>query len=287
MKKQINLTVKPKFINQYRDGYPLIIKDAIININQLQEEGTIINLRGPNGTFIGRGYYGKQNKGYGWVLSQKENESIDEAFFKNKISSAFNQRKEFFNSLDTTAFRVFNGEGDGVGGLTVEYFDGYYVINWYSQGIYSFRDEIIKVLKEAPNMKGIYEKKRFSEKGKYIEQDDFIIGERAPMPLIIKENGVNFAIYLNEGAMVGVFLDQREVRKTIRDCYSKGKTILNTFSYTGAFSVFAALGGAKMTTSVDLANRSLPKTKEQFNINGIDPAEQQIIIDSVDRKSVV
>lgn len=281
MKKQINLTVKPKFINQYRDGYPLIIKDAIININQLQEEGTIINLRGPNGTFIGRGYYGKQNKGYGWVLSQKENESIDEAFFKNKISSAFNQRKEFFNSLDTTAFRVFNGEGDGVGGLTVEYFDGYYVINWYSQGIYSFRDEIIKVLKEAPNMKGIYEKKRFSEKGKYIEQDDFIIGERAPMPLIIKENGVNFAIYLNEGAMVGVFLDQREVRKTIRDCYSKGKTILNTFSYTGAFSVFAALGGAKMTTSVDLANRSLPKTKEQFNINGIDPAEQQIIVEDV------
>ena len=94
-------------------------------------------------------------------------------------------------------------------------------------------------------MKGIYEKKRFSEKGKYIEQDDFIIGERAPMPLIIKENGVNFAIYLNEGAMVGVFLDQREVRKTIRDCYSKGKTILNTFSYTGAFSVFAALGGGE------------------------------------------
>jgi 23S rRNA (cytosine1962-C5)-methyltransferase len=81
--------------------------------------------------------------------------------------------------------------------------------------------------------------------------------------------------------MVGVFLDQKEVRKTIRDIYAKGKTVLNTFSYTGVFSVYAALGGAKKTTSVDLANRSLPKTKEQFSINNIDPDTQEIIVQDV------
>jgi 23S rRNA (cytosine1962-C5)-methyltransferase len=81
---------------------------------------------------------------------------------------------------------------------------------------------------------------------------------------------MNFAVYLNDGAMVGIFLDQRDVRKTIRDSYAEGKTVLNTFSYTGAFSVAAALGGAVKTTSVDLANRSKSKTIEQFSVNDID-----------------
>lgn len=81
--------------------------------------------------------------------------------------------------------------------------------------------------------------------------------------------------------MVGVFLDQKDVRKTIRDKYAKGKTVLNTFSYTGAFSVYASLGGATKTTSVDLAKRSLPKTREQFEVNGIDVEAQSIIVEDV------
>lgn len=281
MRKQINLTVKSKFINTYKKGYPLILKDAILNIKSLKEEGTIINLQDENNQFLAKGYYGNQNKGYGWVLTSKEDDKIDEAFLGKRLLEAFSKRKELFNDLETTAFRVFNGEGDGIGGLTIDYFHGYYVINWYSKGIYSFKDDIISVLKQVEGLKGIYQKKRFSEAGKYIEQDDFVMGESAPSPLIVKENGVNFAVYLNDGAMVGVFLDQREVRKAIRDHYSKNKTVLNTFSYTGAFSIFAAIGGAKMTTSVDLANRSLPKTKEQFEINHIDPKKHQIIVEDV------
>ena len=81
--------------------------------------------------------------------------------------------------------------------------------------------------------------------------------------------------------MVGIFLDQREVRKAIRDKYAKGKTFLNTFSYTGAFSVYAALGGAKETTSVDLAKRSLPKTEEHFTLNAVDLSKQNIVVDDV------
>ncbi|MGO4076410.1 class I SAM-dependent methyltransferase, partial [Staphylococcus aureus] len=69
----------------------------------------------------------------------------------------------------------------------------------------------------------------------YIEDDDFVKGEKGEFPLIVKENGMNVAVYLNDGAMTGIFLDQRHVRKAIRDRYAKGKTVLNTFSYTGAF----------------------------------------------------
>lgn len=88
-------------------------------------------------------------------------------------------------------------------------------------------------------------------------------------------------MYLNEGAMVGVFLDQRDVRKRIRDKYAEGRTVLNTFSYTGAFSVFAALGGAARTTSVDVANRSYGKTIEQFSVNGIDFDAHDILVEDV------
>ena len=272
---------KKKFIKEIKSGYPLILKDAIQNLNDVREEGTIIKVVDEKNNFVGKGYYGKQNKGYGWILTRKESEQINQSFFESKIKSALHKRKQFYKSSDTTAFRVVNGEGDGLGGLIIDYYDGYYVVSWYSEGIYTFRDEIIAALQKVANFKGIYEKKRFDTKGKYIEGDDFVAGERGEFPLIVKENGVNFAVYLNNGAMVGVFLDQRNVRKQIRDKYAKGRTVLNMFSYTGAFSVFAALGGASKTTSVDLANRSLSKTIEQFSVNEVDYEAQDIIVEDV------
>ncbi|MGE6959977.1 class I SAM-dependent rRNA methyltransferase [Bacillus thuringiensis] len=281
MRSEVTVKIKPKFIKEIKSGYPLILKDAIQNLNDVQEEGTIIKVVDEKSQFVGKGYYGKQNKGYGWILTRKESEQINQSFFESKIKSALHKRKQFYKSSDTTAFRVVNGEGDGLGGLIIDYYDGYYVVSWYSEGIYTFRDEIIAALQKVANFKGIYEKKRFDTKGKYIEGDDFVAGERGEFPLIVKENGVNFAVYLNDGAMVGVFLDQRSVRKQIRDKYAKGRTVLNMFSYTGAFSVFAALGGASKTTSVDLANRSLSKTIEQFSVNEIDYEAQDIIVEDV------
>nr|WP_208751826.1 class I SAM-dependent rRNA methyltransferase [Bacillus cereus] len=281
MRSEVTVKIKPKFIKEIKSGYPLILKDAIQNLNDVQEEGTIIKVVDEKNHFVGKGYYGKQNKGYGWILTRKESEQINQSFFESKIKSALHKRKQFYKSSDTTAFRVLNGEGDGLGGLIIDYYDGYYVVSWYSEGIYTFRDEIIAALQKVANFKGIYEKKRFDTKGKYIEGDDFVAGERGEFPLIVKENGVNFAVYLNDGAMVGVFLDQRNVRKQIRDKYAKGRTVLNMFSYTGAFSVFAALGGASKTTSVDLANRSLSKTIEQFSVNEVDYEAQDIIVEDV------
>ncbi|KAA0761601.1 class I SAM-dependent rRNA methyltransferase [Bacillus sp. SH5-2] len=281
MRSEVTVKIKPKFIKEIKSGYPLILKDAIQNLNDVQEEGTIIKVVDEKNQFVGKGYYGKQNKGYGWILTRKESEQINQSFFESKIKSALHKRKQFYKSSDTTAFRALNGEGDGLGGLIIDYYDGYYVVSWYSEGIYTFRDEIIAALQKVANFKGIYEKKRFDTKGKYIEGDDFVAGARGEFPLIVKENGVNFAVYLNDGAMVGVFLDQRNVRKQIRDKYAKGRTVLNMFSYTGAFSVFAALGGASKTTSVDLANRSLSKTIEQFSVNEIDYEAQDIIVEDV------
>lgn len=281
MKTEVNLYIRSNYLKRYRNGYPLILEDSLINLNQIKEGGTLLNLFDEAKCFIGKGYYGRQNKGIGWILSMDEKEKIDQAFFQKKIELALDRRKKYFNDADTTAFRVFNGEGDGIGGLTIDYFAGYYLISWYSKGIYHFKDDILNSLENLVEYKAIYQKKRFDNEGRYIEDDDFVRGTKGDFPIIIKENGVNYAIYLNDGPMVGLFLDQREVRKKLRDKYAKGKTVLNTFSYTGAFSVCAAIGGASKTTSVDLANRSLSKTREQFQVNEIDYEAQDIIVQDV------
>ena len=281
MKQQIQLKVKPSFVKNLKAGYPLITEDTIQNVKVDASEGSLIELVDENNRFLARGYYGIQNKGRGWILSRNQQEEFNATFFESKIQKAMNHRTVLYKDPQTTAFRVFNGEGDGIGGFTIDFFEGYYVISWYSEGIYQFKDLIIQALEKLADFKGLYEKKRFASKGMYVDDNDFISGQEAPSPLLVKENGMNFAVYLNDGAMVGIFLDQRDVRKKIRDSYSKGKTVLNTFSYTGAFSVAAALGGAMKTTSVDLANRSKSKTIEQFSVNAIDFEAQDIIVEDV------
>jgi 23S rRNA (cytosine1962-C5)-methyltransferase len=280
LKEQV-LKLKGKDSIKYIEGYPLIREKDIEGVGKSLEEGSIVRLEDVSGKFIARGYIGSQNKGAGWILSRKENEAIDEAFFYNKIAAALGKRSRYFADHETTAFRIFNGEGDGIGGLTIDFFDGYCLINWYSLGIYRFKGIIVEALSAMTAAKGIYEKKRFDTGGKYVTDDDFVQGLRPEFPLIVKEKGVRYAVYLNEGAMTGIFLDQREVRGRLKETYSKGKTVLNTFSYTGAFSVAAAIGGANKTVSVDLANRSLERTREQFEINDLGNEGREIVVEDV------
>ena len=167
-------------------------------IDKLKENVVLVNLYDEKNKFIAKGYYGKQNKGYGWVLSYREAEEINKDFFKKKLQIALDYRKALFQDETTTAFRVFNGEGDGIGGLIIDYYDGYYVVSWYNEGIYTFKDLIIETLIEVANPKAIYQKKRFNEGGQYIEEDDFVWGEEPSFPLIVKENNVNFAVRSEE-----------------------------------------------------------------------------------------
>ena len=277
MKNEMTVTVKDQLKNELAKGSPLITKEGLRGEIDAPQ-GTLLRLVDEDGQFLATGYYGEQNKGVGWVLTRNQDEAIGQAFIERKFETAFSRREDFFNNPETTAFRVFNGEGDGLGGLTIDYYAGFYLLSWYSEGVYSLRDEVVAALQNVTDCIGIYEEKRFDTKGQYIEDDDYVAGERGEFPLIVKENGMNFAVYLNDGAMTGIFLDQRDVRQAIRTKYAEGKTVLNTFSYTGAFSVAAALGGADKTTSVDLAKRSSAKTIEQFSINGIDFEEQDILV---------
>ncbi len=114
-----------------------------MNSEDLQEEGTLVRLVDEKNNLLEKAITESKNKGYGWVLTRNEKDQVDGNFFRKKIMSAIEKRKSFFESEETTAFRVFNGEGDGIGGLTIDYFAGFYVINWYSLGIFHFKDNVL------------------------------------------------------------------------------------------------------------------------------------------------
>ncbi len=105
-----------------------------------------------------------------------------------------------------------------------------------------------------------------------------LFGEVAPETFIVKENSVNYEVFLNDGLMTGIFLDQHDVRKALSSGQASGKTLLNMFSYTAAFSVAAAIGGARETTSVDLAKRSRELSQAHFKANQIDTSNHHLIV---------
>ncbi|SJZ36803.1 23S rRNA (cytosine1962-C5)-methyltransferase [Pilibacter termitis] len=253
-----------------KKGIPLITKEDLTREEVLNQEVSFVSLSGET---LGIGYLSKQNKGIGWFLSSKET-SIQEVWLCKLFMQAKAKRERLLQDEWTNAFRLFNGEGDGFGGFVIDQYDSYAVFHWYNEFVYSIRERIIRAFREVfPEIEGAYEKNRFDNP---LCENAHLFGNVGQFPMVVKENGVNYAVYLDEGWMTGIFLDQREVRGRLVDGLLAGKNVLNMFSYTGAFSVAASVGGATQTTSVDLAKRSLEKTREQFEVNGL-PVEQQKI----------
>ncbi|MDT2851328.1 class I SAM-dependent rRNA methyltransferase [Lactococcus lactis] len=266
------ITVRTKAAKKLRAGYPLLVAE---DLNSPFSEDDFAQFFDEKGQALGIGYLSKQNKGVGWLLDSSS-VKIDHHFYVEKFVNARALRANFYQDELTNAFRLFNGEGDGLGGLTIDFYNGFAVFSWYNQFIYSQKKAIVKAFQVVfPDIKGAYEKLRFSEAAL---ESQHIFGQEAAEPLLVMENGVTYATYLNEGLMTGIFLDQKNVRGALAGGLSTGKTLLNMFSYTGAFSVAAAFGGSSQTTSVDLAKRSLDKTREQFLVNGIEPESQKIYV---------
>lgn len=270
----MKLQVTKKAEHKFKKGYPLIQKEDLQQVPaQLPTDWlTLIDSKGQR---LAEGYLGEQNKGIGWLLSWHG--PINQSFFQQLFEISREKRTSFEKDSLTTAYRLFNGEGDGIGGLIIDRYADYAVFSWYNETLYQKKAELLTAFRTVyPDIIGAYEKIRFSTKD--LPESQFLYGEQAPEPLLVTENGVQFVTYLNEGLMTGIFLDQKEVRGRLVDGFAVGKTVLNMFSYTGAFSVAAAMGGAVATTSVDLAKRSLPKTTEQFEVNHLNLAAQKIIV---------
>ena len=227
------------------------------------------------GTFLGTAYLSQQNKGLGWFVST-DKVTFNQAFFETLFRQAKEKRSAYYQDDLTTAFRLFNQEGDGFGGLTVDLYGDYAVFSWYNSYVYQIRQTISEAFRQVfPEVLGAYEKIRF--KGLDYESAH-VYGQEAPDFFTVLENGVLYQVFMNDGLMTGIFLDQHEVRGSLVDGLATGKSLLNMFSYTAAFSVAAAMGGASQTTSVDLAKRSRELSQAHFQANGISTDDHRFVV---------
>ena len=253
-------------------GLVLLEASDLENVNLKDQE---VEVQSQEGTFLGTAYLSQQNKGLGWFVS-KDKVAFNQAFFETLFRQAKEKRSAYYQDELTTAFRLFNQEGDGFGGLTVDLYGDYAVFSWYNSYVYQIRKTISEAFRQVfPEVLGAYEKIRF--KGLDYESAH-IYGQEAPDFFTVLENGVLYQVFMNDGLMTGIFLDQHEVRSSLVDGLAMGKSLLNMFSYTAAFSVAAAMGGASQTTSVDLAKRSRELSQAHFQANGISTDDHRFIV---------
>ena len=253
-------------------GLVLLEASDLENINLKDQE---VEVYRQEGNFLGTAYLSQQNKGLGWFVST-DKVTFNQAFFETLFRQAKEKRSAYYQDDLTTAFRLFNQEGDGFGGLTVDLYGDYAVFSWYNSYVYQIRKVISEAFRQVfPEVLGAYEKIRF--KGLDYESAH-VYGQEAPDFFTVLENGVLYQVFMNDGLMTGIFLDQHEVRGSLVDGLAMGKSLLNMFSYTAAFSVAAAMGGASQTTSVDLAKRSRELSQAHFQANGISTDDHRFIV---------
>ena len=253
-------------------GLVLLEASDLENVNLKDQE---VEVHSQDGNFVGTAYLSQQNKGLGWFIS-KDKVTFNQAFFETLFRQAKEQRKAYYQDDLTTAFRLFNQEGDGFGGLTVDLYGDYAVFSWYNSYVYQIRKAISEAFRQVfPEVLGTYEKIRFKELD---YESAHVYGQEAPDFFTVLENGVLYQVFMNDGLMTGIFLDQHEVRGSLVDGLAMGKSLLNMFSYTAAFSVAAAMGGASQTTSVDLAKRSRELSQAHFQANGISTDEHRFVV---------
>ena len=253
-------------------GLVLLEASDLENVNLKDQE---VEVHSQDGTFLGTAYLSQQNKGLGWFVST-DKVTFNQAFFETLFRKAKEKRSAYYQDDLTTAFRLFNQEGDGFGGLTVDLYGDYAVFSWYNSYVYQIRKVISEAFSQVfPEVLGAYEKIRF--KGLDYESAH-VYGQEAPDFFTVLENGVLYQVFMNDGLMTGIFLDQHEVRGSLVDGLAMGKSLLNMFSYTAAFSVAAAMGGASQTTSVDLAKRSRELSQAHFQANGISTDDHRFIV---------
>ena len=253
-------------------GLVLLEASDLADVNLKDQE---VEVHSQEGNFLGTAYLSQQNKGLGWFVSI-DKVTFNQAFFETLFRQAKEKRSAYYQDDLTTAFRLFNQEGDGFGGLTVDLYGDYAVFSWYNSYVYQIRQTISEAFRQVfPEVLGTYEKIRF--KGLDYESAH-VYGQEAPDFFTVLENGVLYQVFMNDGLMTGIFLDQHEVRGSLVDGLAMGKSLLNMFSYTAAFSVAAAMGGASQTTSVDLAKRSRELSQAHFQANGISTGDHRFIV---------
>lgn len=274
----LQLTIKKERVGPVRGRHPWVFSGAIQQIPDGIESGTSIQLVDPQGQFLASGYFNSYSQIAVRVWSWNSKEEVDDDFFVRRIKQAYELRRKFVESKETDSYRLIYGENDFLPGLIVDKYADYLSVQFHNRGIEFWKDKIVGALNSVIKPKGIYERSDVRDRnreepplaggprGVLAEKHTGLLSGHVPEKVQITENGFKFWVDIIGGQKTGFFLDQRDKRQAIIK-YVKDKTVLNCFSYTGGFSVYALAGGAKKVVSVDVSEPALALAEENMKLN--------------------
>lgn len=232
------------------------------------EDGDFLPVYSFNRCLLGYGYFNKQSSIIGRMVSFDDTPPL--TAIERSLRAALELRTRVINQKLNTGYRWVNGEGDGLPGLVIDYYDGSVVLQIATKGMERIKSFIVDWLKKNITLDLIYEKSQLpsrSEEG-LSPTEGVLYGSLKP-EMTFLENGLTFAIHLEKSQKTGFFLDHREMRQLVKE-YAHGKRVLNAFSYTGGFSVYACSGGATWVDSVDISQDALQLAAQNMRLNGFE-----------------
>ena len=253
--------------------HPWVFSGAIRDIDSGISEGSVVEIYDCNDNFIATGHY--QPGTISVRVLSFDREEINEDFWKRKIFSAINKREQlgFFDNPDINVFRLINSEGDGLSGLIADYYNGNLVIQAHSAGMLLNMELFKKIFLHylGNNIKSIINRSSttISFKSAIKTIDEVIYGNPGDGRIKVTENGIDFFVDILEGQKSGFFIDQRDNRKLLKK-YSEGRKVLNTFCYSGGFSIYALKGGADEVTSIDSSRKAIELLEKNILINRLE-----------------
>ncbi len=282
---KVKFFLKKDKVDSLKRFHPWVFSGAISRVEGEPVEGDIVSVYDNDGVFIAQGHC-QIGSITVRVLSFEENE-IDQQWWNDKIKAAYDMRCNLLIGTDqnTDCYRLVHGEGDLLPGLIVDIYGSNAVVQAHSVGMYMEREKICEAIKSVFGDKiiSIYDKSSSTlpYNADLSPIDSYIYG-KGVTPTVVKENSMKFNVDWNSGQKTGFFLDQRDNRELVRH-YSKGKRVLNTFCYTGGFSVYAIAGGAVEVDSVDSSARAIELCNENIEMNfGKETPHNGIVADALD-----
>jgi 23S rRNA (cytosine1962-C5)-methyltransferase len=262
--------------------HPWLFEGAIEKVIGTPHIGATVDITDENGNWLAKGAYSPESQIRVRMWSFEQSEVIDDGFFKRRIQNAYDIRLAWLaqqsgsqgSELNTNAFRLVAAESDGLPGITIDKYDKVIVMQLLSAGAEKHKKKIVNALKSIFPEHVIHERSDVEVRKK--EALSPIVQTHVgnlPDAVIIKENNLNIKVDLLAGHKTGFYLDQRKNRQ-IAGQLSRNKRVLNCFSYTGTFALYAIAGGASEVINVDVSQSALDTSAENLALN-FDAAEQQ------------
>ena len=246
-------------------GHPWIYKGQIKEAPG-ERDGDIFSVYSSGGRFLGKGYYNPRSEIAVRLLSYKD-EAIDESFFARRIEHALEFRKKFVKETD--ACRVVFSEADGLPGLVVDKYAEYIVFQILTLGMEKKKEALVNIMRETLKQKFLYEKSdATSRRLEGLTEVKKWWGAEGKSMVTISEDKAKFLVDIETGHKTGFYLDQRDSRGAIKDLV-KDKKVLDCFSYTGGFSIYASLYGAGEVLGLDVHASQVELAKKNAKLNSL------------------